>query len=204
MNGILNLLSRLSMPKIIGVGIGLMALYYFMLFNDGSQLQAQIVGLQGQIAQEEVKKKETDKAIQEEALVKQEVGSLAEKFEEASRRLPSDLNSADVIRSIQDVVKKSGCKIKSLKPLDPKKSDILEELPIGVTVEGSFGELTLFIYYVSQTQRIIQTRDFKISRPTDARGSTLQLDGQIVTYRYMPEEKKNEATPGAETAPKTN
>ncbi len=183
-----NLLAKLSVlpyNKVAVIGVVFMLFYYLMLFDDGSVITEQIKSMQQQVSAEEVKKRDSEAALQEEAQVKQDVGVLAERFKEASAKLPNDLNSSVMIRAIQRVAKASGSNIKSIRPLKSFISDVVEGQPIDVQVEGEFGQLTLFIYYIASFERIAKMQNFRIVKTDEAsKDNKLRLEGQVVSYRY--------------------
>jgi type IV pilus assembly protein PilO len=188
MDKIFERLAYYSMIQVIGFGLIAAGAYYFIGYDDGAAIQAQIVSVSSQIEQEEVKKKDTEATLKEEASMKESVGELSQQFQEISRRLPSVLSSIDINRSIDTFAKSAGVNVKSKKPGSVAQKEIVDEVPVDVTLEGSYAELAQFIYYVSTAERLTRVRNFVISRGSDndsgrSSNGKLRFEGQVVGYK---------------------
>ena len=113
MNKLYERLAYYSMIQIIGFGLIAAGIYYFIGYDDGATIHAQIVSISNQIQQEETKKKDTEATLKEEASMKDSVGQLSQQYQDISRRLPSALNSIDINRSIDTFAKSAGVNVKS-------------------------------------------------------------------------------------------
>lgn len=191
MNKIFERLSYYSMLQIIGFGLIAGGFYYFTAYDDGAAIYAQIATINSQIQQEEVRKKDTEATLKEEASMKDSVGQLSQQYQEISRRLPSALYSIDINRSIDTFARTAGVNVRSKRPGDTVRKEIVDEVPVQVVLEGSYAELAQFVYYVSTAERLTRVRNFVISRDSERGSSTkLKFEGQVVGYKLDAGAKK--------------
>lgn len=190
MNKFFEKLASFPMNQILIIALVVAGGYYFLLYNDGSSIAAQLSGLQKQIAEQQKKKQETDAALKEAALVKDSVGKLSQQFQEVSRRLPTNLQSIDISKTIDTFVRSSGVRLTSKRPAAVVKKELVEEVPVSVVLEGSYAEIAQFIYQISGTEKMTRVKNFKLVPIDDKSGRTrLKFDGQIVGYRLAGDTK---------------
>lgn len=161
--------------------------YYYTLFNDGSQLDAQASQLDVEISTQQAKKKETEELLKEESRMKELIVQQTNKYAEIAKRLPSQLTTLQLNESIDNFVKASGVVIKSKRPGNAEKQEIVEEIPIQVTLEGTFSELTAFIYQLSSNERVTTLKTFSMQQSSDSGRAT--LEGNVVGYKLLAEVK---------------
>jgi len=199
---ILNILMRLasfSAQKAFVISILLGAVYYFVFFNSGVEIENRIVAQEAEIAQEEARARDADIALKEVEQVRTTVGALSEQFKLVSQALPSTVQMADIIRTVDQTAKASGVLIKSKEPLPASNKEYYEELPLRVVMEGTYSELTLFLYYLANYERIMKVKNFTISQPLGADGINsrrLLLNGNIISYRFLGTGSSGDATGG--------
>jgi type IV pilus assembly protein PilO len=194
-------LANLTNGKAIVIGLLLGAAYYFTMYNDGSALLAQITTLDQQIVAGEAKKKDTDATLLEEARMKETVGKLSEQYAFISKKLPSELKSADMVRAIDIVAKTSSVSVKLKKPGNVEKKEVVEELPVDVVVEGNYAQIAQFIYQTSNLERLTRILNFSVIAQNQDEGpdKRLRFEGQVVSYKLAPEPDK--VPVGAEKGP---
>ncbi|GIL18049.1 MAG: hypothetical protein BroJett040_18000 [Oligoflexia bacterium] len=200
-----NLLTKLAAMSWKNVGIGALVVagfYYFAFFNDGSAIDKRIEQLQTQLKQEEAKSKESDEALKEVDAARNSVGILNEQFKTAAQQLPSEIQPAEIIRSVNVVARSAGVVLKTTEPRQTKRDDIVESMPLKVVIQGSFSELMMFLYYVSSMERIMRVTTFTIAPPPNEKIPTGEVifDGEILSYKYLGDQKageKNDVKAGA-------
>jgi type IV pilus assembly protein PilO len=159
------------------VFVGVVAAGYFYIVAD----------LQEQLAQEQKKelglKKEFEgkafKAANLEAYRAQMV-EMEESFGSLISQLPSD---TEVPGLLEDITKKgidNGLDISSIKLQAEQSKEFYVELPISVSVTGSYHDFGAFVSGIASLPRIVTLHDFKISKTDDA----LQMNITAKTYRY--------------------
>lgn len=197
MNQLLEKLAMLTNGKALVIGLLAGAAYYFMLYDDGSAIEAQIAAVAKQVQEAEVKKKDTEATLQEEARMKEAVGKLSEQYAFIAKKLPSDLKSSEMIRGIDSVAKMAGVSVKLKKPGSVVKKEVVEELPVDVALEGSYSQIAQFIYYTSNLERLTRVLNFSLIAQDDAKDKPLRFEGQVVSYKLAPEPEKTDKTEAA-------
>lgn len=172
-------------------------IYYFVLFNDGSSERASIASLDEQLRAEGEKKVETEKVLAEERRMRDAIGLLSQQYQDLSRRIPKKLDSIELNRNIDSFARNSGASIKSRRPEAMIQKEIIEEVPVSISLEGNFGELASFVYLVSSSERVSSMKSFVISSSEERRGARLRLDGTVVGYQLY----EQRGVPTAEPEP---
>ncbi len=188
MNKFINRLAGLSAKQAMVFSFVLGGLYYMMFYNDGSKLEDQMKTLQQNLETEEQRAVEAAKARSEVDRVQATVGALSEQFKTVSQALPSEVQMSDIIRTVDTVSKASGVVIKSKEPQPVINREYYEEIPLKITMEGSYSEITLFLYYLASTERIMKVENFTVSIPGAAsktKSGRLSFEGQVVSYRFI-------------------
>lgn len=193
MNKLFDLLAVQTIGKILVIGLGLTAMYWNFMYDDGSAVDAQIVTVNQQLQEEENKKKDTDATLKQVQEMQEKVGQLSQKYQEISRRLPAVLFSIDINKAIDDFARNAGVSVKSKKPGENIKKEVVEEVPVEVSLEGSYAELAQFTFLVSTAERMARVQNVVISE-SEPGSRKLKFEGQVVGYKLAPEEKKP-ATP---------
>lgn len=199
MSQLLEKLAAMTNGKALMIGFFLGLAYYLSLYDDGSVLHAQIATINKELETAEAKKKDTEATLQEEARMKEAVGKLSEQYAFIATKLPSELKSADMIRGIDSVAKMAGVSVKMKKPGVVAKKEVVEELPVDVTLEGSYAQIAQFIYYTSNLERLTRVLNFSLSSLENSKETTLRFEGQVVSYKLAPEPEKEVATPEGQT-----
>lgn len=189
MNKIFDLLAVQTIGKILVIGLALTGMYWNFVYDDGSAVDAQIATVNQQLQEEEGKKKDTDATLRQVQEMQEKVGQLSQKYLEISRRLPAALFSIDINKAIDDFARNAGVSVKSKKPGENIKKQVVEEVPVEVTLEGSYAELAQFTFLVSTAERMARVQNVIITE-SEPGSRRLKFEGQVVGYKLAPEEKK--------------
>lgn len=183
MNKIYEKLASMKMSQVLGVGIVAAVFYFFMAYDDGASIKAQMIALNKQIEQELVKKQDTEATLKQETLMKENISKLNQQYIEVSKRLPSTLFSIDINRAIDTFARTASVDVKTKKPGTPVKTEVIDEIPVEVSLEGDYSELAQFVYFVSTAEKLTRVKSFVISKD-DKKGSVkLKFEGQVVGYK---------------------
>lgn len=196
MNQLIEKLAMMTNGRAIIFGLMLVAAYYFMMYDDGSLLTQQIAVINSQMQEAETKKKDTEATLQEEARMKDAVGKLSEQYAFIAKKLPSELKSSEMIRAIDSVAKMAGVSVKMKKPGNVSKKEVVEELPVDVTLEGSYSQIVQFVYYTSNLERLTRVLNFSVVAQDDTKEKPLRFEGQVVSYKLAPEPEKSDKSVG--------
>ena len=186
MNGLLIKLASFSAQKALLIGGMITAFWYFTVFNDGAELHSKIDVLDKTIKEEKSKEQESDAALKEIAAVQASVGALSDQFKLVSAQLPTDIQMAEIIRTVDKVSQATGLNVKTKEPKPSERKDVIEIMPLHVTAEGGFNEVTMFFYYLSTIERIVRVKSFIITAPNEFKKTTkLNLDADVVSYKFI-------------------
>lgn len=191
MNKFFETISAYSMGKAFIVGLAIAGLYFFTMYDDGSAVDAQMTSVNQQLKEQEAKKKDTDATLKQVREMQDKVGRLSTQYQEISRRLPSALFSIDINKSIDAFGRNAGVNVKTKKPAENIRKEVVEEVPVDVSLEGSYSELAQFVYLVSSAERMSRVKNITITEVSPG-AKKLKFDGQVVGYKLAPEKPKTE------------
>lgn len=186
MNKFFETLAIQEISKILIIGLGLTCAYWYFMYDDGTAITSQIASINTELTAEETKKKDTDSTLKQVQEMQEKVGQLSQKYQEISRRLPAALFSIDINKSIDDFARGSGVSVKSKKPGENTRGDVVEEVPVEVTLEGNYAQLSRFTFLVAAAERMSRVKNVVItSAPEDIK--RLRFTGLVVGYKLAPE-----------------
>ncbi|GIZ12791.1 type 4a pilus biogenesis protein PilO [Pseudomonas sp. NCCP-436] len=155
--------------------------YYFYL----SELQADLERVTQQ--EESLKQEFSRKAAQAANLeaYKEQMKEMQESFGALLRQLPSDTEVPGLLEDITRTGLGSGLEFEEIKLLPEVAQQFYIELPIQITVIGSYHDLATFVSGVASLPRIVTLHDFEI-KPMEKDGvsSALRMNVLAKTYRY--------------------
>lgn len=125
------------------------------------------------------------KAANLEAL-KLQLENIKETFGDLLKRLPNKTEVAALLVDISQQGLGAGLEFELFKPGRETQADFYVELPINISVVGTYHEFGQFISGVSDLPRIVTNHNVKIK----PKGSQLVLQTTAKTYRYMDEEEE--------------
>jgi type IV pilus assembly protein PilO len=172
------------------------AFYYFTLFDDGGSIDQRSLQIQQQLSEEQKKVGESEKAIKRVEQIRASLASLHEQFKVAAQQLPEEIKASEILKTVDTLAKSAGVSIKVKEPREAKKEEIVETLPLHIRLQGSYSEVTMFLYYISIMERITRITSFTMQpAPTllgvKSKPGTLAFDGEIMSYRYTGEAPKD-------------
>ncbi len=177
-------LAGLPIPNVFAIGLAVGVGYYLTLFNDGSSEKRQLASVAVEIAAAEVKKSEADKAMKEVEQIRANVGALSDQFKVISQQIPTEIPSFEIPTSIDSISQRAGVSLKSTKPENPTKQDILEIIPTTVSFEGNFFQITSFFAELGNLPRIMRLGNFSVKRISNS-DDRLTFDGALLSYRFI-------------------
>lgn len=190
-NNILIQLASWNMQKALIASVIAGALYYFMLYNDGSAIQLQLNQVQTEIQAQEAKSAEADAALKKVEQLRIAGDALSDQFKLVSAAIPTDVQMSDILRAVDTVARASAVSIKSKEPNPVINRDFYEEIPLTISLQGKFSQINMFLYYLTSMQRIMKVKEFTISKSganinnLPLNNSVLEFSGQIISYRFI-------------------
>lgn len=189
MNSFLERLSSFSIQGAAMIALVVTAIYYLILFDDGSQVEAVIKQVKTQIAEQQKMEAESDAALAEIEQVRASFGALSEQYKIVSAQLPTSLEQSEILNIVDQLSKQSGLTVKSKEWREPRKDGtVIETLPMRIRGEATYPELYAFIGRISEIQRLLSIGNLSIAGPRSPRqGSKSNVELELRVHRYIGE-----------------
>jgi type IV pilus assembly protein PilO len=125
------------------------------------------------------------------AVYKQQLADIEKSFGALLRQLPSKTEVPNLLVDISQTGLASALQEKLFQPGQEVKKDFYAELPIKITLTGSYHDFGAFVSGIAALPRIVTLHDITIT-PKDTKTSgfdQLQLDVTAKTYRYLDDDE---------------
>ena len=127
--------------------------------------------------------------------------ALRKRLDEAKERLPQEREIPQVYRQVSDLAAQSGLGVALFQPKPPEDRDVLTEVPIAFTAEGTYHQVGAFFQKMGQMPRIVSLNEFKMLGIDRPQGS-VRAELILATYMFRPEgAPPPPGKPGAPGAP---
>jgi Tfp pilus assembly protein PilO len=187
----MNLLFKLAFitsKQLAMLALGVAGIFYISPFyDDGSNLENQIMRLRTEITQEEDKKVKTQQILGERDRLQEILSKLTEQYEDLSRKIPTELSSSEVNRVINDLIQSAKLKSLSRKPLLENNIGILDEIPFELELQGTFNNIGQFLYLVSTLERVMLVKTITINTNGKSYDKFLTLRAIVAAYKLSNE-----------------
>ncbi|HFQ81409.1 MAG TPA: pilus assembly protein PilP [Desulfobacterales bacterium] len=162
-------------------------LYYSPKADDIGRLESSLRQLQNELTVIKAKASHLD---EQKALQK----AIEIKFKEASRVIPDTKEIPSLLTNISSLGTGAGLDILSFKPGGESPHDFYAEIPVSISVTGTYHNIGHFLDTVSKLPRIVNVNEIKLSSPTMQGGEmVLKSSINLVTYKFIepkPKDKK--------------
>ncbi|HSG89873.1 MAG TPA: type 4a pilus biogenesis protein PilO [Pseudomonadales bacterium] len=165
---------------VVAFGIAVGAGYFFYLTPKLEQQTR--LEREEQTLRQQFEKKAGDAANLEE--LKQQRAEMEDSFGALLRQLPSDTEVPGLLEDITLTGLDSGLSFSAIDLLPERRREFYIELPIAITVDGSYHNMGAFVSGVANLSRIVTLHDFKIS-PARKNSDELTMQIEARTYRYL-------------------
>jgi type IV pilus assembly protein PilO len=129
--------------------------------------------------------------------IKREREALEVQLRELSRRLPSEHESAQVLRSVENLAGRSGLAVGQVRRRPSRAQELYVEIPMEVAVAGGYHELLKFADQLAQLPRLVTLSEVRIQgrgrtgAPSTGRGADLspgamRADLVAVVFQAVP------------------
>ena len=178
-----NFIDGPKMPKavlgVVGVAV-IAAASYFLLI---SPTQERIDALTQRKMQVTTEVNQAKAQVAEIERFRREIAELEKRLVLLQDRLPSEKETPTLYRALSSAAEASGLGVSLFQPKEAKPKDVVNEIPITVTAEGSYHQLAKFFERVAALPRVVTVNDFKMSGLVKSRHS-LKADLTLATYMY--------------------
>lgn len=163
-------------------------LYYFFLYLPFS---TQIAEKQTRLQDLEAERIKLQATLKDREKLKAEIAEVEARFREATTQLPEQKEIPELLRQVSNLGRDSGLEITLFRQQPERLQDLYAEVPVEVSVRGSYHQIALFFEKVRHLDRIVNISDIVIKNPrlTD---NGLQVDASFfaTTYRFLTEEEQ--------------
>ncbi len=159
------------------------ALFYFLFFSPKSdeigQLENNVKQLQTQLA--EVKAQAGKLAEQ-----KQIMADLEEKFKEAALLIPDKKEIPSLLASVSSQGSSAGLDILAFVPSAEVPKDFYAEIPVSLSLSGTYHNVGYFLDTVSKLPRIVNVNKVTMTTPKLTDGEmVVETKIDLVTYKFI-------------------
>jgi type IV pilus assembly protein PilO len=120
---------------------------------------------------------------------KQQLKDIERSFGALLRQLPGKTEVPNLLVDISQTGLSAGLEEKLFQPQAEQKKDFYAELPIRISLTGSYHQFGEFVSGIAALPRIVTLHDIEIKSATKDAYDQLTLDLTAKTYRYLDEEE---------------
>ena len=155
------------------------------LLTERDEISSRIEGLNAEIANERRLARNLEK-------FRREVSELDQKLEVVLRQLPDQREIPDFLISIERKARESGLEdVSSFKPAGERFKEFYAEVPVPISVLGTYHEVATFFDEVGRLPRIVNVGDIALSQPSVREdGVRIKAECTLTTFRYLSEEER--------------
>jgi len=114
---------------------------------------------------------------------KKEFAELEKQLRVALNMLPKKSQIPDLLEGVTRAGKNSGLEFSTFKPLGEVNKQFYAEVPVNLSVTGTYRQLATFLKRVGQMPRIVDVKNLTLAQARA--GGQLTVTGQAVTYRFV-------------------
>jgi len=189
-----------KLPKVVLGLVGLVAIiavgYFFLI----SPVQAQMAELTQRRSQVTAEVTQARAQVAEIERFRREIAELEKRLALLRDRLPSEKETPTLYRAVSTAAEQVGLGVSLFQPREARPKDVVSEIPIVVTAEGTYHQLAKFFERVAALPRVVNVNDFKMTGQPKAKNS-MKADLTLATYMYRSSPAAPPARAGAQTTP---
>jgi len=114
---------------------------------------------------------------------KKEFAKLEKQLKVALNMLPKKSQIPDLLEGVTRAGTNSGLEFSTFKPLGEINKQFYAEVPVDLSVTGSYRQLATFLKRVGQMPRIVDVKNLTLAQAKA--GGLLTVKGKAVTYRFI-------------------
>jgi len=179
-----------KIASVVGLFILILVAYYFVflvpLQDDIDREQVSIEGQKVQLQKNQRLAKDIPKK-------REEYKTLQKQLKIALNMLPKKSQIPDLLEGVTWAGKDSGLSFTQFRPGRESVKSIYAEVPVSLTVSGTFKQLLTFLKRVGEMSRIVDIKNLVLKADKD---QLLQVKGEAVTYRFVRSEQKKKKRKG--------
>jgi type IV pilus assembly protein PilO len=172
---------------VLGVVVAIVLGYFFLVWTP---LQDSIESEKAQVENQRILMKKNQRLAKNIPKKKEEYKKLQVQLKVALNMLPKKSQIPDLLEGVTWAGKDSGLQFSTFKPESESVKSIYAEVPVSLSVVGTFRQLLTFLKRVGEMPRIVDVKNLSLKAGS---GQELVIAGQAVTYRFVEVAKKKKA-----------
>jgi type IV pilus assembly protein PilO len=186
---------------IYGGIVGIIAsLYYFFPYLS---LSTQIAEKQARLHDLEAERAKLQATLKDREKLKIELAEVEARFKQATIQLPEQKEIPELLRQVSNLGRDSGLEITLFRQQPERLQDLYAEVPVEVSVRGSYHQIALFFEKVRHLDRIVNITDIAIKNPQfTSNGLQVDVSFFATTYRFLTEAEQAQIAKQKEEAKK--
>jgi type IV pilus assembly protein PilO len=159
------------------------ALFYFLFFQPKSEQIKSLEISRDKLVKEIQNLREKKRRL---PILLAQVEEVEEEFEEAAKMLPTGTEIPKLLTDISALGTNAGLDFVSFTPKGEVQRDFYNEVPVAITVNGTYHSIGGFLDQVSKLDRIVSVTNLTAGSPrkSDLGEWIVSASGQLVTYRF--------------------
>ncbi len=186
---------NMTVTQAFAIGLVLAGLYYFVGYNSGTNLEAQIEANKLSIQDTETKLAEENKKIQRLDEYKRISASMGENLQSLLTFIPTHLETFDLKKTISLEAKAAAVSLSRMNEITvppPTAKLFYKELAVQVDLKGSFQQLMLFLSFLTRAEQFLTVHNLGLTVESSQNKSDspmLRFTAEIHGYQYIEPEK---------------
>jgi len=173
-------------------GLFLAALYYFLLFDNGSKKKIILANVETQIQQKKSTLNSINNAIENKNNFQKEASEINTNIESFMEYFPDDMDKNNFMKSISRAAEENSSTVVSLKPKSkPAEFPDYPEMAFEFTVEGGYHNIMNFISDLTQLKRAIDLRETTLKVVAQEKIPRVSLVTTLIVYGHVPQIQSN-------------
>ena len=171
MSGLLETINRTSSAQKLLVLIGLMALisvgFYLLIYDDLEQ------AITVQATQKDTLLQQTRTIklkVQNKDELASKLANLRGRKDQIEKVLPAKAEIPKLLQKIYGQGKIVGLSIQKFEPLSEKPRKLYTDIPVSMSLEGSYDQIADFFYYVGRMERVVNIQEISMKRKSKNAG----------------------------------
>jgi type IV pilus assembly protein PilO len=158
-----------------------------------------LAALRAEAREDEQRLEDLEKKAANLEKVREQVQQLDREISAALARLPDRKEIPDLLNTVSEMASESGLRITKFRQLDEQLQDYYAEVPVELSMVGSFHQMAAFFDRVPRLNRLINVTGISLRRPSVvASGIQVEASCLATTFRFLDEKERAEAAKAKE------
>lgn len=187
---IVRILGQLSPLRALLFGFGLAGIYYFIAFDGGSSVLAQIAKSTEDIDRIKLELASARQKLERAQIFEKASAQLGQTLHSVLSYVPEKTNNSDLMKIVSNEVKTSGARLVKMRGLEePQTATFYQTIVVEVELQGSFVQHMLFLANLTRVDQILTVDRLMI----ESRGELMDAESPwsvmrvtVKGYRYIP------------------